>query len=888
MTRKLLNGDLVQHYQGQLNYMMVNGLAYMDTDLTLQLIGQIELYKKLNETLFNNLLKLEENNGKQMIRVGRNIDIEVMADSINITRAVEETFGLKDLTNETRHNIMELVNSLELKSKSLITAELANMGVMVFEIELYDLKEPKKHWWKTVLVGVLGVLQIVAGIYMMGIPSPFMQMVGMGTIFSGIGDVLSSIQSFATKTPIDLEFYLKAKAMSYAITITLAGIGSAAGWSPGSWAGQVEAMANKGLHITENMLKTSMLLKGFAVQGLMMGVQPLLTKAADRAVDKNKGNLEASAWRRVDGLFSYYNEAFKRIHVAEKVLNSNQYSSSILSETRQIVQDENKRFKNDGMNYGIGVASGAMGYAAGGIGMGGFFATRAFDAGLHGILGGVKSGEVLDRSVARLGHKVEEIAASVPKTAKLLEMRLHGRFDTKVKEVSAPLMAVLAANKFIDNAGDINYKDCRKIETFEFAESYKQYMQALVDGCEEINRAMDLGQEPAKRWYEEWSFKLKRSIQSVLTGGLIHIMKQDVVAPQINIWGGGALKEGFTWLFEKFWHSSNPKKESAPKDKTAAGNEQGEEKPEEPKQNYKPKRPQEEAQETRTSSKPKPKGAHKPKDKPTANDNTYGPQPCRDDTCNAGGYNSGESSTNPDHGRVLAEAAFREKAKNLIDKHVHNEEDKKILLENLQNLELNQWREIFAAVDGEINKSWAQKFWDKLPSFSLGADANAAAPIIIGGFAIEKLMAILAVGTGLFIGLKAAEKAATQQQKEFDYRRNNDRQEERNRDFRAQAGGSAPMPDPDDHDWEPGEKKYEDWAKKYSENRSKQELDRSINSIRKQMDLHQDKIANPHKYVSDWEKMSSIQRQGLLGKWQKEIYNFDNQVKALNKIINKL
>jgi hypothetical protein len=329
-----LNTDLVQHYQGQLSYMMVNGLAYMNTDLTLQLIGHIELYKKLNETLFNNLLKLDQNNGKQMIRVGRNIDIEVMIDSINITRAVEETFGLKDLTNETRHNIMELANSLELKSKSLITAELANMGVMVFEIELYDLKEPKKHWWKTALVGVLGVLQIVAGIALMGVGgSLFLNMVGMGMAFSGIGDVLSSIQSFASKTPIDLEFYLKAKAMSYAITITLAGIGAAFDGSKvaglNDWASKVSEALKGGT--------TRFLLQGFAVQGLMMAVQPLLSKLADRGVEKNRGNLEASAWRRVDGLFNGHSEAFKRIHVAEKVLNSNQYSSSILSETRQIV-----------------------------------------------------------------------------------------------------------------------------------------------------------------------------------------------------------------------------------------------------------------------------------------------------------------------------------------------------------------------------------------------------------------------------------------------------------------------------------------------------------------------------------------------------------------------
>jgi hypothetical protein len=186
-------------------------------------------------------------------------------------------------------------------------------------------------------------------------------------------------------------------------------------------------------------------------------------------------------------------------------------------------------------------------------------------------------------------------------------------------------------------------------------------MQALVKACEEINQAMDLGQEPAKKLYERWSFILKRNLQSVLANGLVYIMKQDVVAPQVNIWVGGALKEGLTWFAEKvmeFWRSSNPETEPAPEN--AAENER--EEPEQPKKKSERKRPkEEEAQESRTGGKPKPKG-NKPKDKPAAandnaaNDNTYGPQPCRDDTCNAGGYGEGETEGRTTNDNVDAES----------------------------------------------------------------------------------------------------------------------------------------------------------------------------------------------------------------------------------------
>ena len=247
-----------------------------------------------------------------------------------------------------------------------------------------------------------------------------------------------------------------------------------------------------------------------------------------------------------------------------------------------------------------------------------------------------------------------------------------------------------------------------------------------------------------------------------------------------------------------------PKKEE-PAPEKAAGNDK-EEKPEEPqKPKKKPerKRPkEEEAQESRTGggSKPKPKG-NKPKDKPAANDNaandnTYGPQPCRDDTCNAGGYNNGESSTNPDHGRVLAAAAFKEKVKNLLRDNISDPEKRKEYEEALFNTPLGELGQDFATVDAE------QSFWNRI---RFVANAEAAHP------AQEVLKEILKIAPLLFASLWGAQKDATQQQKEFDYRRNNDRQEEemrRNlkeellrREFRARAGGSAPMPDPDA--WEP-------------------------------------------------------------------------------------
>jgi hypothetical protein len=417
----------------------------------------------------------------------------------------------------------------------------------------------------------------------------------------------------------------------------------------------------------------------------------------------------------------------------------------------------------------------------------------------------------------------------------------------------------------------------------------------LVKACEEINQAMDLGQEPAKKLYERWSFILKRNLQSVLANGLVYIMKQDVVAPQVNIWVGGALKEGLTWFAEKvmeFWRSSNP--ETEPGSENAAENEQSEERPEEPEQPKKKperKRPkEEEAQETRTGGKPKPKG-NKPKDKPAAandnaaNDNTYGPQPCRDDTCNAGGYNNGESSANAGDGRALAEAAFREKAKNLLRDNVPDPEERAKYEQELYSVPLEELGKAFADINAEQNQNAFQKFWNKLPKIRFVADANAN-PLAYAA-AREILKKIIRDAPLLFASLWGAQKAATQQQKEFDYRRNNDRQEEElRRNFRAQAGGSYPMPDPDDNDWEPGGEKHQRWKQQY-ETKNSEEIKRGIRSFDKQINLHEDKINNPEKYVSDFSSRNEHYRQGLLKKWHKEIETYKEQKAILEKIMEQ-
>ena len=56
---------------------------------------------------------------------------------------------------------------------------------------------------------------------------------------------------------------------------------------------------------------------------------------------------------------------------------------------------------------------------------------------------------------------------------------------------------------------------------------------------------------------------------------------------------------------------------------------------------------------------------------------------------------------------------------------------------------------------------------------------------------------------------------------------------------------------------------------------------KSIKSYKKQIAKHQQKILTPEKFVSNWDKKSKVEKTGLIKYWEKEIKNFNNQIKKL-------
>lgn len=56
---------------------------------------------------------------------------------------------------------------------------------------------------------------------------------------------------------------------------------------------------------------------------------------------------------------------------------------------------------------------------------------------------------------------------------------------------------------------------------------------------------------------------------------------------------------------------------------------------------------------------------------------------------------------------------------------------------------------------------------------------------------------------------------------------------------------------------------------------------KAIKSLTKRIVEHQDKINNPQKHVKDWDAKSEQYKKGIVKYWEKEILNYENQIKKL-------
>ncbi len=82
-------------------------------------------------------------------------------------------------------------------------------------------------------------------------------------------------------------------------------------------------------------------------------------------------------------------------------------------------------------------------------------------------------------------------------------------------------------------------------------------------------------------------------------------------------------------------------------------------------------------------------------------------------------------------------------------------------------------------------------------------------------------------------------------------------------------------------------RKHSGFYKNYS-NRSIKEIQKGINSIEKQIKLHSNKISDPKKYISNWNKLDPRQRSALINKkWPSDIKRLREERNILRRILKE-
>ena len=62
-------------------------------------------------------------------------------------------------------------------------------------------------------------------------------------------------------------------------------------------------------------------------------------------------------------------------------------------------------------------------------------------------------------------------------------------------------------------------------------------------------------------------------------------------------------------------------------------------------------------------------------------------------------------------------------------------------------------------------------------------------------------------------------------------------------------------------------------------NQSSKSLEKGIENFKKEIIKHNEKIAHPEKYYSDWESVSEEIKMGRIKHWKKEIENFEKGIR---------
>ncbi|MEY3106551.1 MAG: hypothetical protein RIT35_717, partial [Pseudomonadota bacterium] len=570
-ARALVTDITIPQFETELNTLLATKLITYEHDLSKQLLLKKEVMKVMSghhQTFIDLFLTSE---GQKVVIDGI-ISIEEIAKSIqnvNVTIALKPEIdqGTSNTTNDnstflfanvTRNTMVNMTINLNMTDHESIVNEFMSEGYFTVWGHTEDLKS---DWGDTFASMILGVMQICIGLALAPIAGPLAFIASSAMISQGISDIIGGLVAIATDNPVQLEQWLKGKALGYTIAILAAGIDYIGGFSQAATNAKLAA-ASGVWESGAGFLTFANLPKLVAIDIAVTVGSMAINSALGKVLDANDGKIEAKVAKIINELLTNHKAELLQMLISDGYYSEHDHIYQLSSLENKLYQEAHNIVKKYQSGLGnaytaaIGVAKAAApmiaksaagaggGWAAVGYGLAASAAMSTIDAAINyeHIMTELKkfSGD--------LGAKLVDLSKQSRTTKTMMQTSLtkqEGEANT------LKIMEYLTTQNFV-TAQEINYKQCNTISELKLEEFHKT-IPRLTQICNHI--ANHIAADHSKHMAQ-----LQASLSKTVAQAVVSAIKGKVISPIGSMFASATVNIA-THIYEE--HEQAKKQEEA-------------------------------------------------------------------------------------------------------------------------------------------------------------------------------------------------------------------------------------------------------------------------------------------------------------------------------------
>ena len=400
--------------ENELAFLILHNITNINSPLAHYYLWQIKVLNWIEENVVGRNINTTVDSGPtQMIYGSGFIQLRELKN-INITIEVEgKEFASKfNLTESSTWQIQSNTTKSDLKlDKDEFINHLFELGVVLPTIGVFDLEKEEDTWIGAFFTGIIGAIQVVAGLAIMGIGGPFAISLGASFLMQGLSDILTAVEHIVTGEPIDLDSYFKSKAIGLAISLGTASFASILGLAP-------TAIGFK------TAVPLTIMLRGFSY---------ILEVVGDNLVASNDGEIEKQIRNSVSKFMREHERELNIICASTSVSTCEDKYDEIFTRAQQLINNHEESFHGPAPTIIEGIFSGVLGIAVGGspFSPAGFGTSVGIKAGIGLAEASSLIGTVLDD----LDDKVRAMARSSLTTKQIMQKMLKDSYPSDAETI---------------------------------------------------------------------------------------------------------------------------------------------------------------------------------------------------------------------------------------------------------------------------------------------------------------------------------------------------------------------------------------------------------------------------------------------------------------------